>query len=165
MKLRGAASGAVVVVGLVAGMLGGTGTASASSLGLLGTTTSLSVTPVSSSPDSVPIERLTATVTLAAVKGALVTPSGDVSFVTGYYTSDDGPQAYPNVEAKLSSCLLGLKPVGSLWQTTCTATTTIALTEASCEPTFFQAFYTGSSDLVAKASFSNLVNRPATCLT
>jgi hypothetical protein len=170
MTLRTVRSGAVVGIGLVVGTIGGSGVASANVLGALGvpvalsTTTTLTVSAASQTGDSAPTVTETATVTLQNLKGAFLTPSGSVQFEAST-ESPGGSVSYPTQTVTLSHCLLGLAPVAGLWQATCSASTTLTLTSGTCNPTVFEAEYSGSSDLLAGPSESNRPVLPAQCTT
>lgn len=158
---------ATVVASLGIITIGGAGIASANLLAGAGipglpTTTALSVSnPTFTS--GTPSVTMTATVTLKGLKGALITPSGNVEFDATQYPPGGGENYYPVKDVTLSRCLLGLPGVKGLWDATCTATYTLQLNEGTCGPTEFEADYSGSTDLIADPSVSNRVTIGPLC--
>jgi hypothetical protein len=136
--------GTAMTLGLIAGSLAGAVfPAGAASVNLLTTNTSVEASPDTTS-DSSPVTVL-ATVTLELVKGALVTPSGEVNF-----SLTSGGVNSPLPSEPISSCLLGLPSLLGIWTETCTATLKTA--DLECSMGTIWAVYSGSTDLVAEAS-------------
>jgi len=137
-------AGAIVSTGLLAGALGvGMLPAGGAVVNLLPTTTSVGVTPSPDYTGTTPT--ITAIVNLELVKGALVTPAGDVVF-----TVVDGATTTAVGSAPVASCLLGLPSILHLYSATCSASLTTSAIE--CLSGTLTATYSGSKDLIAKGS-------------
>jgi hypothetical protein len=167
MKARYKLGAAATTLGLAIGALAGTSAAGADVLGgldglaLQTTTTLTSTTPTF--VDGVEQVTLHATVSIEGIKGALITPSGQVDFEETYYASGTGEEIYPVQAANLSSCVLGLPSVLGLWQATCSASVTFNLTYGNCAPTTISAEYLGASDLIAGPSNSEVIDIRGSC--
>jgi hypothetical protein len=144
------ALGAVLALG--GGLISSLGAApgAAAIVELFTTQTTLSVpnpTPVSVDNMVVPV---TATVTIADLRGALITPSGQVAFSVS--TSTPGA-SFDLGGGTLSNCLLGLPSLLGIWQETCS--TTFDVPDAAldnCGFTVVTGSYSGATDLVAGPS-------------
>ncbi|HWE68144.1 MAG TPA: hypothetical protein VG298_15995 [Acidimicrobiales bacterium] len=151
-RLNSKLAGAGLALGLLVGLSVGTvPLAGGALIGLLPTTTS--VTAVQGSAEGT--ITLTATVDLSLVHGALVTPSGTVTFV-GTNGGFDGGAPLALGQGTVSKCLLGLPSILGLYSPTCTATVSVAAAQvlelqSHCDWTITGS-YSGASDLVAKAS-------------
>jgi hypothetical protein len=167
MKAKYKLGAAAATLGLAVGTLAGTSGAGADVLGGLAglalhtTTTLTSTTPTF--VDGVEQVTLHATVSIEGIKGALITPSGQVDFAGTYYASGTGEENYPLQPANLSSCVLGLPSILGLWQATCSATATFNLTYGNCALTEISAEYLGTSDLVAGPSNSPVIDIRSSC--
>jgi hypothetical protein len=147
-------AGAVLAAGVLAGTVAGTVLgAGAATLPVLGTTTSVAVTQ--SSHEDAPFV-ISATVDINGLQGALVTPSGEVSFTATNPEVADG-SVFQLGSDPVAPCLLGLPSVLGIYSATCTAShttdsaQTILLDNSYCTWTI-HASYSGATDLVAQAS-------------